>query len=188
MNAEILLRIGSRITPRIASRRRAVTRLEIAADLRVGNVLEACGAERGVREERRKFEEREAVRRKHVEGISEKFLRARAEAVEAPALAKNFIELADADEVRLREFQWVEPDGVFPVRGRDEDQPFVEMFAQLPFAEGDDPEHKRRHRAVDVEEREAAPGRHVLLDQVTDERTLAATGLSEDRDVHRPRA
>ena len=65
----VLLRIGSRIVRLHRFARLAVPGLEVLPDFRVRDLLEALRRGTGVREERREFEEREAVRGEHIEAF-----------------------------------------------------------------------------------------------------------------------
>jgi hypothetical protein len=56
---------------------------------------------------------------------------------------------------------------------------------KLPFSGSDRPQEKRCRIAVKVEIQESASGSDILLAEVPQERTLAASRFSEHRDVHR---
>ena len=175
-------RLPHRCLHRLA--RLVITALEVLADLRVRRLREAPGAERLVREERGEFQEREAVRGKHVQGIPQQFVRARAEVVQSPTAFQYLRELRDADETRLSRLKRVQADGEFAVCGRDVDRALMELLPELRFARGDGAEKKRSGIAVLVDEEESAPRADILFCYQTNAGAFPAARLSEDHDVH----
>lgn len=101
--------------------RLAVTQFEVLADLRILNVFQAGRPKSAVSEQRRKLEQRHAVRGEHVERIAQKFICARSKVVESPALFQDCGEFCDAHEVGCLLFQRIKADRDFAVRWRDED-------------------------------------------------------------------
>jgi hypothetical protein len=162
----------------------SIAELEILADLGVRNILEAGGAKSGMREQRRKFEKREAVCRENVERIAQQFVRPRAEVVQSPTLFQNLRKFCDPDEIRFRIFERVEAHRHFPVGGRDDNEPVAQMRLLLPLAGGDCAQEKRRRIAVQVKVYEPASCLDVLQTEILKERTLTSPRLSEERDVH----
>src|SRR5713226_1714062 len=126
------VRIGSEdrrlIEDRLAHRgphglaRLVITELEVLADLRVLDPLQAGAAEAGMGEKERELNERETVRRNHVERIPQEFIRPCPEGIEVPAVLEDLREFSNADEVRALAFEGVQSDRDDWVRGFDEDR------------------------------------------------------------------
>ncbi len=69
--------------------------------------------------------------------------------------------------------------------GLDENELVAQMTVSLPFAGVDRPQEQRCRIAVEVEIQKPTVGRDVLLGEIPQERTLAAPGFAEHRNVRR---
>jgi hypothetical protein len=136
-----------------------------------------------MRQQERKFEQREAVRGKDKKRIPQEFVRASAKMIQCPALPKYLRELRHPDKV-IRTLEWIESDRHLPIARRNDNQLVaqVTVFRSLPCV--DRPKNEWSEFAVDVEYEEPSIRRDVLLYQVAQQRTLASAGFSEDCDVH----
>jgi len=149
---------------------RVVALLEVMADFRVRRLREALCAKRLVREERRKFEEREAVCGEHVERISEKFIGPCAEVVQsqrasAPARIPHY---ARNSPLLLQGIQTAE-NSLSAARCR---SAFMKFTPECYLMRGDDAEEKGRSIAVQIKIQNAAARFDVLLGQEPKQRAF----------------
>ena len=165
---------------------RIVAGLEIRTDFGVLYLLETHRTEGTLGEERRKFHERKPICGKRIERIPQELFRARAEAIKRPPLLQNFRKLGHADKVRRRSLlQGIQADRDTRIGGLNQDQLVAQVPPKPSFPRIDRAKEERRRIPVQIEIQKPAISFDVLLREVPQERTLAGTGLAQDRNVHR---
>src|SRR6266852_4585995 len=104
-----------------------------------------------------------------------------------PPLFEDLREFCNLDKAfaAILLFQRIQADGEIEVRRFDNDQLLAQVLFDSPFVSGNCPKDKASHITVEIEARESASGRDILLQEKTEQRRLPGAGFTEYRNVLR---
>lgn len=163
-----------------------VAQIEVPAYFRICHVPKAGRTESAVGEERRKCDQGEMVRGKHIERIPQKLVGPCPEVVEPPVPLENFCNFGNGEEVWGFLFNRVESHRHDGIGGINDNELLAHVPVFPPFAGVDPSKEERRGVAVEIEVDEAPVLFDVLLAHIAQEVALAAAGLPKND--HMPHA